>query len=440
LKILFVSLGCDKNSVDSEVMLGALSGEDIEFTDDEEIADVAIVNTCCFIGDAKAESINTLVDLGNRRKSGQFKALIATGCLAQRYSAEIHDSIPEVDALVGIASINKIKEALDNVLKGTPRDYFDSTDAPIHGDNKRIITTGGYYDYLKIAEGCNKRCTYCVIPSVRGAYRSVPMEELLTEASELSNRGVKELILVAQETTVYGMDLYKKKMLPTLLKKLCEIDGLEIIRILYCYPEEITDELIATIASEPKIAHYLDMPIQSGSDKILKKMGRATNYEDLKNTVTKLRASVPDICLRTTLISGFPGETAKDHKDSLRLVSELQFDRLGAFPYSREENTPAAFMRGQVPSFIKKKRYKELMEAQQIIAFEKTKALVGTTLKAIVEGFIPEENVYVGRTYRDAPDVDGYLFIKSSRELISGDIVMVSIKEAVDYDLTGELV
>lgn len=438
MKVYFVSLGCDKNSVDSEVMLGALADAGFTFTDDESQAEACVVNTCCFINDAKKESIDTLIELGNRRKSGQLKALVACGCLAQRYTDDIHKMIPEVDALVGIASIEHIADALNSVLRGNPRDYIDSTDIKIHGNHHRIVTTGGYFDYLKIAEGCNKRCTYCVIPYVRGNYRSIPIEELVDEAKQLVSGGVRELNLVAQETSVYGIDLYGQKSLPKLLKELCKIDELKWIRILYCYPEEITDELIDCIASEPKIVHYLDMPIQSGSDAVLKKMGRKTNRAEISELIAKLRKKIPDICLRTTLISGFPGESHKDHIETLNMVRELEFDRLGAFTYSREEGTPAATMKGQVPEFIKKRRFKEIMSLQQGIAFKKTEGIVGRRLLCMIEGLIPEERVYVARTYRDAPDVDGYLFVNSDRELMSGDMVLVDVTDTNEYDLIGE--
>lgn len=440
MKILFVSLGCDKNSVDSEVMLGVLSSAGYSFTDDEDEADVVIVNTCCFIGDAKKESIQNLIELGEGRLSGKYKALIATGCLAQRYAEDIHRDIPEVDALVGISSIDHIAEALDLVLKGTPKDFFDSLDVSIKGNKKRVMTTGGYYDYLKIAEGCNKRCTYCVIPSVRGNYRSVPMEDLIEEAKELVDRGVRELILVAQETTVYGVDLYGKKMLPKLLDSLCEIDDLKFIRILYAYPEEITDELIDVIKRQDKIVNYIDMPIQSGSDRILKLMGRRTTRKQIYDLVSKLRKNIPDICLRTTLISGFPTEDEKDFEDSIKMVSDLEFDRLGVFTYSREEDTPAATMKPQILQKVKKARQKKLMLTQQEITFRKNSSMVGREVKAIVEGYIPEDNIYVARTYRDAPDVDGYLFVSSMRELLSGEVIDVKVTSSVEYDLIGELV
>lgn len=438
MKIYFVSLGCDKNSVDSEVMLGALNDAGFVFTDDVNEAQACVVNTCCFINDAKKESIDTLIELGERRKKGQLKALIACGCLAQRYTDEIHEMIPEVDALVGIASIEHIAEALNDVLKNTPRDYIDSTDTKIHGNHHRIVTTGGYFDYLKIAEGCNKRCTYCVIPYVRGNYRSIPMEELVSEAKTLVECGVRELNLVAQETSVYGIDLYGQKSLHTLIHKLCEIEDLKWIRVLYCYPEEITDELIDCIATEPKVVHYLDMPIQSGSDEILKKMGRRTTRGEIYELVAKLRQRIPDICLRTTLISGFPGETRKNHQETLTMVRELEFDRLGAFTYSREEGTVAASMKGQVFECVKKKRFKEIMSYQQPIAFKKTESMVGRRLLCMVEGSIPEERIYVARTYRDAPDVDGYLFVNSDRELMSGDMILVDVTDTNEYDLIGE--
>lgn len=440
MKILFVSLGCDKNSVDSQVMLGVLSKAGHSFVDDETEAEAVIINTCCFINDAKEESIETIIEFGRMRTAGEIRALIVTGCLGQRYTSQIHTELPEVDAIVGIASINRISDALDLVLRGTPRDFLDPLNTPIHANHKRVITSGGFYDYLKIAEGCDKHCTYCVIPKIRGSYRSALMDELVAEATELANSGVKELILVAQETTVYGVDIYGKKSLPELLHKLCTIDGLEIIRLLYCYPEEITDELIECVKSEPKIAHYLDMPIQSGADRILKLMGRRTTADEIRSLVDKLRNAIPDICLRTTLITGFPGETAEDHRETMRFVSDMEFDHLGVFMYSQEEDTPAAKMKNQVPKFVKKKRYKQLMELQQPIAFKKTEEMVGRKVKAIVEGAIPEDRIYVGRTYKDAPSVDGYLFINSEHELISGDIVEVLITDANEYDLIGELV
>ncbi len=439
MKILFISLGCDKNLVDTEKMMGLLSESGYEFTDDEDEAEAVIVNTCCFISDAKQESINTLLEMAELRKEGKIKALIATGCLAQRYKDEIRKEIPEVDALVGIASTVDIKDALDEALRQTPRDYFRETGKINAGMKRRIVTTGGHFAYLKIAEGCNKNCTYCIIPKVRGRYVSVPMEELLEEARDLAGKGVKELILVAQETTLYGTDLYGKKMLPDLLRQLCKVEGLRWIRILYCYPEEITDELIDTIASEEKVCNYLDIPIQHASDAILRKMGRRTNQEELRERIARIRERIPGIALRTTLISGFPGETQEDFEDLYRFVNETEFDRLGVFPYSQEEDTAAAEMEDQIPDEIKNSRRDELMELQQAVCFDKNEEMIGTVLEVMVEGKVADEDTYVTRTYRDAPSVDGYLFLNTGANLMTGDFVKVKVTGSNDYDLVGEL-
>ena len=438
-KIVFVSLGCDKNLVDTEMMLGMLEENRYSFTDDENEADIAVVNTCCFIGDAKEESIQTILELAKRRADGQLQALVVCGCLAQRYSKEIREEIPEVDAIVGTTAIKSIAEAIEKALQGKQEDYLTGIDAPVVTNQKRVVTTGGHFAYLKIAEGCNKRCTYCVIPKVRGSYRSVPMDSLIKEAEELVAGGVKELILVAQETTLYGVDLYGKKSLPELLRRLCKINGLVWVRILYCYPEEITDELIETMATEEKICHYLDIPIQSGADEVLKRMGRRTNREELTALLAKLRARIPDICLRTTLISGFPGETRKDFIETYNFVDEMEFDRLGVFTYSREEDTPAALMEHQVTERTKKKRRDELMELQQEISLEKTRGMIGRVLLVMVEGKVADEDTYVTRTYRDAPNVDGYLFLNTSATLMTGDLVKVLVTDANEYDLMGEI-
>ncbi|SFD01742.1 30S ribosomal protein S12 methylthiotransferase RimO [Butyrivibrio sp. YAB3001] len=450
MKILFVSLGCDKNRVDTEVMLGMLASHGYSFTDDEAEAEAAVVNTCCFINDAKEESIEVILELAERRKSGQLKALIVTGCLAQRYKEEIQKEIPEVDEIIGISAIEKIIEAVDETVKRNElfshKNYFEDINKRPLGGMKRVMTTGGLYNYLKIAEGCDKHCTYCIIPKVRGNYRSVPMEELLTDAKNLADSGVTELLLVAQETTLYGTDLYGKKMLPELLHKLCEIDGLKWIRILYCYPEEITEELIQTIKEEPKICHYLDIPIQSGSDRILKKMGRRTNNAEIRSLITRLREEIPDICIRTTLISGFPGETAADHNETYALVEDLKFDRLGVFTYSQEEDTPAATMPDQVTERVKNTRRNKLMRLQQKIAFENAQNMIGKTVEAVIEGRITDADdedglSYVARTYKDAPDIDGYLFISGvQRELMTGDYVNVLITGSNEYDLIGEMI
>ncbi len=440
MNILFVSLGCDKNLVDSEVMLGMLVDKGYTFTDDENEAEVIVVNSCCFINDAKEESINTILEMAELKKNGKCKALIVTGCLAQRYQGEIQSEIEEVDAIIGTSAIDKIVETVEEVLAGKGENHIaDINEAPVYG-KKRVVTTGGHYAYLKIAEGCDKHCTYCIIPKIRGNYRSIPMESLIKEAEQLVANGAKELILVAQETTVYGRDIYGEKKLPELLQKLCKISGLYWIRILYCYPEEITDELIQVIKTEKKICHYLDMPIQHASDQILKRMGRRTNQTELKEIIGKLRKEIPDICLRTTLITGFPGETEEEQEELLSFVDQMEFDRLGVFTYSPEEGTPAADMENQVEEDIKVQHQTEIMELQQEIAFEKAEAMIGRTVDAIVEGKVADENAYVARTYKDAPNVDGFLFINTQRELMTGDYVTARITGSYEYDIIGELV
>jgi len=439
VKILFISLGCDKNLVDTEMMLGMLSENGYTFTDDEAEADIVVVNTCCFINDAKEESINTILEIAELRKTGAIKALIVAGCLAQRYKEEIQTEIPEVDAILGTTAIEQIVKAVNDVLAGQKENFFEDIQAKPVSDKKRIVTTGGHYAYLKIAEGCDKHCTYCIIPKVRGNFRSVPMENLIKEAKQLVDGGIKELILVAQETTLYGQDLYGEKTLPKLLKELCKIDGLYWVRILYCYPEEITEELIQTIKEEEKICHYLDLPIQHGSDNILKRMGRHTNQQQLREIIGRLREEIPDICLRTTIITGFPGETEEDHEELMDFVDEMEFDRLGVFTYSPEEDTPAALMEDQIEEEVKKDRQAEIMELQQEIAFEKAENMVGKQVLAMVEGKLPEDNAYIARTYRDAPNVDGFLFINTSVQLMTGDFVKVKITSAYEYDLIGEI-
>lgn len=417
-KILFISLGCDKNLVDSEKMLGLLDEKGYEMTDDETEADIVIINTCCFINDAKQESIDTILEIAELKKKGSVETLVVMGCLAQRYREEIQKEIPEVDIIFGVEDMNKVIETLEA---------------------KRVVTTGGHYAYLKIAEGCDKHCTYCIIPKVRGSYRSVPMEALVKEAESLALSGVKELILVAQETTIYGVDLYGERRLPQLLERLCRIDGIHWIRLLYCYPEEVDDELLAVMEREPKICHYLDLPIQHCNDHILKKMGRRTSRKELVAIIEKLRNRIPDICIRTTLITGFPGETNEEYEEMLGFVDLMEFDRLGVFTYSKEENTPAALMPGQIPEKVKKERYSKLMELQQEIAFEAAASMEGKTIEAMIEGRIVEEGIYVARTYKDAPNVDGYLFINTQREFMTGDFVKVRITGANEYDLIGEL-
>ena len=437
IKILFISLGCDKNLVDTEMMLGMLVQKGYAVTDDENEADAAVVNTCCFINDAKQESINTLLELAELRKNGNIKALVAAGCLAQRYREEIQTEIPEVDAIVGTTAIDAITDAIGEALSGTAKNHIEDINRKPVYDKQRIVTTGGHFAYLKIAEGCDKHCSYCIIPKVRGNDRSIPMENLLEQARSLAAFGVKELILVAQETTLYGMDLYGKKSLPELLRRLCEIEGLYWIRILYCYPEEITDELIDTITNEDKICKYLDIPIQHASDRILKRMGRRTTSKELVKIITKLRTAIPDICLRTTLITGFPDETEEDHEALMSFVDEMEFDRLGVFLYSPEENTPAASFENQIAEEVKQERQADLMELQQEIAFENAQKMTGKSLMVMVEGKVPDENAYVARSYKDAPNVDGFVFIQTARELMTGDFVHVKITGAHEYDLIG---
>lgn len=439
MKILFISLGCDKNLVDSEEMLGMLRKEHFEFTDDEAEADVIVINTCCFVNDAKEESIETILQMAEYRKNGMCKALIVTGCLAQRYKDEIIKEIPEVDAVLGTSSYDSIVDAVKTALEGRRYELYSSLDKLIVEETDRVLTTGGYFAYLKIAEGCNKSCTYCIIPKIRGRYRSVPMEELISSAEQLVRGGAKELILVAQETTLYGADLYGKKMLPELLKKLCKISGLVWIRLLYCYPEEITDELIEVIKNESKICKYIDMPIQHANDRILKLMGRRTNKKELVEKISKLRTEIPDIVIRTTLISGFPTETEEEHEELLDFVDEMEFDRLGVFTYSPEENTKAAEMQGQIPEELKVKRRNEVMKLQQDIVFEKGETMIGKKVPVMIEGKLVDENAYIGRTYMDAPNVDGNIFVVTDEELLTGDFVKVFITGSQDYDLIGEI-
>lgn len=439
MKLLFISLGCDKNLVDSEMMMGLLHDRGYEFTDNEEEADIIVVNTCGFINDAKEESINTILEMA-KYKEKNLKALIAAGCLVERYKNEILQELPEIDAIVGTTAFDKICDVVDDVLADKKHNELESINKMCRPDVKRIITTGGYYSYLKIAEGCDKHCTYCSIPMIRGAYRSVPMDELVKEAEYLADNGVKELIIVAQEITVYGKDLYGEKKLPELLHRLCKVPGIQWIRLLYCYPEEITDELIETIRTEKKICHYIDMPIQHASDKILKAMGRRTNNAELRNIISKLRKEIPDICLRTTLITGFPGETEEDHQILLDFIDEMEFDRLGVFTYSPEEDTKAASLDNQVDEEVKLCRKDEIMELQQEISMDKSERLVGKEIEVIIEGKASDEDVYVGRSYMDAPSVDGYVFINSEEELMSGDFTKVRIVKAMEYDLIGDLI
>ena len=437
MKIFFVSLGCDKNLVDTEMMLGELVDAGHAIVDDENLADIAVINTCSFIHDAKEESINTIIELGELKEKGQLKAVIVCGCLAQRYADQIRTELPEVDVIVGTMAIDEIVAAVAKVEAGEKAEFLKSVDGPLVYGKRRVVTTGGHYAYLKIAEGCDKHCTYCAIPKMRGTYRSVPMDVLVKEARELASQGVKELILVAQETTLYGTDLYHEKSLPKLLRALSGIEELYYIRILYCYPEEITDELIDEISYNKKVIKYLDIPIQSGADRVLKRMGRRTTRVELETLIGKLRAKVPDICLRTTLISGFPGESGRDFKETYEFVKRMRFDRLGVFTYSREEDTAAARMSGHLPEFIKNRRKNKIMKLQQTIAFDKAREEVGKTMTVFVEGKMPEDGVYVCRTYKDAPGVDGYLFLETEKDLMTGDLIRARVTDAREYDLVG---
>ncbi len=439
IQILFVSLGCDKNLVDSEVMLGLLSEKGYAITNEEKEADVVVVNTCCFIHDAKEESIETIIEMGKLKQTGKLKALIVTGCLAQRYKDEIWTELPEVDAILGTMSTESIVEAVEKVLAGKQFEQFDDVNHMAPNHEKRVITSGTYMGYLKIAEGCDKHCTYCIIPKVRGNYRSVPMEDLISQAKYLVNNGITELCLVAQETTLYGTDLYGKKKLPELLRRLSEIEDLEWIRLLYCYPEEITEELIEEIRDNPKVCHYVDMPIQHSEDNILKRMGRKTTKAEIKKTISHIREMIPDIVLRTSLITGFPGETEEEHEAMLEFVDEIEFNRLGVFTYSPEEDTPAASYDHQIPEETKEKWKDEIMSLQQEVSYDLNAGLLGKRMHVIVEGFLYKENMYMCRSYMDAPGIDGCVFVSSEEELISGDFVDVVITEYNEYDLIGEI-
>lgn len=446
MDICFISLGCDKNLVDSEMMVTSLrqSGYNIVYNADE--ADIIVVNTCCFIGDAKEESINTLLEMAAYKEEGKCRLLVAAGCLAQRYHEEIKKELPEVDIIIGTTAYEELAETIKAALNKTASsremaiEKLKSINYLPEPYTDREAMNGGGYSYLKIAEGCNKCCTYCIIPKVRGSYRSIPVENLVKQAENLVANGIKEIILVAQETTLYGEDIYGQKSLPELLRKLSGIDGLEWIRILYCYPEEITDSLIEAVKELPKVCHYLDIPVQHGSDSVLKRMGRRTDSAQLISIIEKLRRNIPDIVLRTTIITGFPGETEEEFQELKEFVHKIKFDRLGVFTYSQEEDTPAAEMQGQVPEETKEARRNEIMEIQQQVVFEKNKLLAGKEMDVIVDGYLPEDSVYICRTYMDAPDVDGYVFVETDWQLMSGDFIKVKITGSDGYDLAGDIV
>lgn len=440
MKVYFASLGCDKNLSDSEHMIYALSEAGMQITDLEEEADVIVVNTCCFIQSALEESINTILELAVQKETGCCKAILVTGCMAERYKEQIQMEMPEVDGIVGTNSYDEIVTAVQAVLGGEKLIVAKPLVGLPREDSGRTLTTGGHYAYLKIADGCDKHCSYCSIPLFKGDYRSVPKEQLIKEAKSLAEKGVKELILVAQETTLYGSDLYGKKCLGELLDELNAIDGLEWIRILYCYPEEIDEDLIEAMKRNDKVLHYLDIPIQHGSSYILGRMGRRTNADDIRAIVKKLREEIPDICIRTTVICGFPGETEEHYQEMLDFINEMEFDRLGAFPYSKEEGTVAYRFENQLDDETKNQRVEGVMLAQQRIAFEKNEEVVGKTMRVMVEGEIPEDHVVVGRTYRDTPNVDGLVFIQNcGRSFMSGDFVDVKIIGTNNYDLIGEI-
>ena len=439
MKILFVSLGCDKNRVDAEKMLGLLSGQGWQLTDDELEADVIVINTCCFINEAKEESIRNILEYARCKEEGHCRALICTGCMAQRYAEEIREELPEVDAVVGTTAYDRIAEVIQEALRGERSQVMDDLSRLALPQGERVLTTGGHYAYLKIAEGCDKHCTYCAIPSMRGPYRSVPREMLIREAEDLASKGVKELILVAQETTLYGTDLYGRRCLHELIRDLAQIRGIFWIRVLYCYPEEIYEDLIRCMKTEKKFLHYLDLPIQHANDEILRRMGRRTTREDLKRIIRHLRDEIPDIVLRTTLITGFPGESREQFEDVCRFINEMEFNRLGVFPYSQEEGTPAARLPDQIDEETKLSRMDELMELQQEIAFDLENEMIGREMDVMIEGQVAGENAYIARSYGDAPDVDGYVFLNTDETLVTGDFARVRITGASDYDLIGEL-
>lgn len=439
--VSFVSLGCDKNLVDSEHMLGLLNQGGFTLTGEEQKADVIVVNTCCFIEDAKKESIENILEVARYKEEGSCKALIVTGCMAQRYKQEILDEIEEVDAVVGTTSYDKIVEIANEILeqKGLRTQNFDLIDREMLDEMPRILTTAGYFAYVKISEGCDKRCTYCIIPKLRGKYRSRKMDKIKAEVERLAQDGVSEIILVAQDTTEYGRDL-EDASLAKLLRELSTVEGIEWIRVLYCYPESITDELIEEIKNNPKVCKYLDIPIQHASNHVLKRMARRSSLEQLKERLGKLRTEVPHIALRTTLIVGFPGESEEDFNILYDFVKEMRFDRLGVFTYSQEEGTPAAQFEDQIDEKVKVKRRDAIMALQHGISKELTASKVGQVMKVLIEGKITDEDVYIGRTYQDAPDIDGEVFVEYEGELISGDFVDVRITAANDYDLIGEIV
>ena len=433
LKFGVISLGCDKNRIDAEIMINKIS-KDYEITNEPREADVIIVNTCSFIEAAKQESIDTILEM-SKYKEGNCKVLIVTGCLSQRYGKELQELLPEVDVMIGVNDYDKLEEAVKRVIEKREKVYYCNYSDNVINEGERTLTTLSHYAYLRIGEGCDNFCTYCVIPRIRGRYRSRSMENILKEAKNLAKKGVKEIILVAQDTTRYGIDLYGKKMLPELIENISKIEEIEWIRVLYCYPEEIEQDFIDTIASNPKVCKYLDMPIQHISDDILKPMGRRGRKEQILNTIDKLRKSIPNISLRTSLIVGFPGENEDNFNELKEFVKDIKFEKLGVFKYSQEENTPAALMENQVDEDIKEIRQKELMMLQQNISNRANKDKVGKIYNVIVDNFNGE--YYIGRNYEMAPEIDGAIYFKCDKILNIGDIVSVKIESSSEYDLIG---
>lgn len=441
--IAFISLGCDKNRVDSEVMLGLLKERGYMPVSDEAEADIIVINTCCFIKDALEESIETIIETARYKKNGKCRGIIAAGCLAQRYEKEIFEEMPEVDAVIGTTAYESVADIADRILEGEQGiKALKNINTQMNEENagKRIISTAGHYAYLKISEGCDNHCTYCIIPKLRGKHRSRTMESLVEETKMLAKSGVRELLVVAQDTSIYGRDIYGRPMLHELLKRLCEVDGIEWIKLLYCYAETLTDETIQTMAKESKLCKYIDIPIQHGSDTVLKRMGRRSSRKLITDKISALRKAMPDICIRTTIITGFPGETESEFEELADFVKELKFEKLGVFTFSPEDGTPAAEMQNQIDEEVKEERKNYIMELQKTISAEKCSEMNGKTIRVIVDGKIPEEGIYCGRSYRDAPDIDGIVFFKSDYEIMSGDFADVKINEASDYDLIGEAV
>ncbi|MBS6447155.1 MAG: 30S ribosomal protein S12 methylthiotransferase RimO [Clostridiales bacterium] len=442
IKIGFVSLGCSKNLVDTEVMLAKLVSAGYEITPEDIEADVIIVNTCAFIESAKNEAIENILDVAWLKEHRSLRAIIVTGCLAERYRTQIFDEIPEVDAVIGVGSLDHITEAVEAVLKGEKYSFFgDKNTAALGGE--RIVTTPEYTAYLKVAEGCDNRCTYCAIPLIRGGFRSRPIEDLVKEAKELESIGVKELNLIAQDTTRYGLDLYGEYRLPELIRAICEATAIPWIRILYCYPDKITDELISEIKNNDRVVKYIDLPIQHINDRVLSAMNRHGDSAMIKAVVEKLRREIPDICLRTTVIVGFPGETEEEFNELCEYVAQTEFDRLGAFTYSREEDTPAYDFEDQIDEQTKQDRYDIIMREQLHIAERKNQAFVGKRMTVLCEAYDAVAEIYYGRSAYDAPDIDTKVYFRNAlgkKRIAPGTFVEVDIEEAVDYDLIGKAV